>query len=76
MDAICEFIPEECRSQQLVVDVAAGTGLIGIEVYANYADCKLLYYVVIALRLSISLNFRKKKIYLFLFLEFDLIYQI
>jgi len=35
VDAICEFIPEECRSQQLVVDVAAGTGLIGIELSRN-----------------------------------------
>jgi len=35
VDAICEFIPQDCRSRQVVVDVAAGTGLIGIELSKN-----------------------------------------
>ena len=50
MDAICEFIPQDCRSRQVVVDVAAGTGLIGIEVLANQVIFTICVSVLVAYR--------------------------
>jgi hypothetical protein len=32
VEAVCELIPNEKRSQVTVLDVAAGTGLVGLEV--------------------------------------------
>jgi 16S rRNA G966 N2-methylase RsmD len=36
VEAVCELIPNEKRSQVTVLDVAAGTGLVGLEVIINF----------------------------------------
>ncbi len=38
-DAVCEFIPAERRGQVCVLDAAAGTGLVGLEVTISVLEC-------------------------------------
>lgn len=35
VEAVCELIPAEQRAEVMILDVAAGTGLVGLEVYYN-----------------------------------------